>query len=120
MIVIGGSTRIPKLQNVLKGRFPESELLSSISPDEVVAIGAAVQVWQTKHKAMTIFTFFMISFLMILFRKSQSKKKKFSQQDRFILPVPKVDLHSCVSLVIKQLVCFFRICEKKNIWCNFG
>eukprot|EP00057_Strongylocentrotus_purpuratus_P033826 XP_792940.3 PREDICTED: heat shock 70 kDa protein 14-like [Strongylocentrotus purpuratus] len=44
VIVIGGSTRIPKLQNVLKGRFPESELLSSISPDEVVAIGAAVQV----------------------------------------------------------------------------
>ncbi|XP_030856093.1 heat shock 70 kDa protein 14 [Strongylocentrotus purpuratus] len=43
VIVIGGSTRIPKLQNVLKGRFPESELLSSISPDEVVAIGAAVQ-----------------------------------------------------------------------------
>ncbi|XP_041457730.1 heat shock 70 kDa protein 14-like isoform X2 [Lytechinus variegatus] len=43
VIVIGGSTRIPKLQNLLKDRFPESELLSSISPDEVVAIGAAVQ-----------------------------------------------------------------------------
>ncbi len=42
VIMVGGSTRIPKAQEVVKGYF-EKELNNSVNPDEVVAAGAAIQ-----------------------------------------------------------------------------
>ena len=40
---MGGSTRIPKVQDMLKDFFNGKELNKSINPDEAVAYGAAVQ-----------------------------------------------------------------------------
>ncbi len=42
VILVGGSTRIPKIQEVVKGFF-EKEPSKGVNPDEVVAIGAAIQ-----------------------------------------------------------------------------
>jgi L1 cell adhesion molecule like protein len=42
VVLIGGSTRIPKIQNMLNEIFPNN-LKSNINPDEAVAFGAAVQ-----------------------------------------------------------------------------
>ena len=44
MILCGGTTKIPILQKKMKDSFPNADILSSISPDEVIAIGAAKQV----------------------------------------------------------------------------
>ena len=44
VILCGGSTRIPKLQSLLQELFKGKELLKRISPEGVVAYGAAVQV----------------------------------------------------------------------------
>ena len=41
--MVGGSTRIPKVQEITKSIFATDELDHSINPDEVVAIGAAIQ-----------------------------------------------------------------------------
>jgi len=43
VVLVGGSTRIPKVQELLKQFFNGKELCSSINPDEAVAYGAAVQ-----------------------------------------------------------------------------
>jgi len=43
VVLVGGSTRIPKIQKLLKTYFKEKELNRSINPDEAVAWGAAVQ-----------------------------------------------------------------------------
>jgi len=43
IILIGGSTRIPKIQEIVKEFFNGKELNKSINPDEAVAYGAAVQ-----------------------------------------------------------------------------
>jgi heat shock protein 5 len=43
IILVGGSTRIPKIQNMLKDYFNGKELNKSINPDEAVASGAAIQ-----------------------------------------------------------------------------
>jgi len=43
LVLIGGSTRIPKVQIILAQRFGQKELNKSISADEAVAYGAAVQ-----------------------------------------------------------------------------
>ena len=43
IVLIGGSTRIPKLQNMLKTFFNGKDLCKSINPDEAVAYGATVQ-----------------------------------------------------------------------------
>lgn len=43
IVLVGGSTRIPKLQNMLSELFSGKELNKSINPDEAVAYGAAVQ-----------------------------------------------------------------------------
>jgi molecular chaperone DnaK len=42
VIMVGGSTRIPKAQEVVKNYFGK-ELNNSVNPDEVVAAGAAIQ-----------------------------------------------------------------------------
>ncbi|XP_033646364.1 heat shock 70 kDa protein 14-like [Asterias rubens] len=41
VMFVGGSTRIPKLQQMIKDAIPKAEVLDSISPDEIMAIGAA-------------------------------------------------------------------------------
>lgn len=44
VVLIGGSTHIPKLQQLLKEFFNGKEPSRGINPDEAVAYGAAVQV----------------------------------------------------------------------------
>jgi heat shock protein 1/8 len=43
VVLVGGSTRIPKIQNLLQNYFSGKSLNLSINPDEAVAYGAAVQ-----------------------------------------------------------------------------
>jgi L1 cell adhesion molecule like protein len=43
LVLVGGSTRIPKIQKLLQDFFNGKELNKSINPDEAVAYGAAVQ-----------------------------------------------------------------------------
>ena len=43
IVLVGGSTRIPKIQQMLSSFFNGKELNKSINPDEAVAYGAAVQ-----------------------------------------------------------------------------
>jgi L1 cell adhesion molecule like protein len=43
IVLVGGSTRIPKVQKLLQDYFNGKELNKSINPDEAVAYGAAVQ-----------------------------------------------------------------------------
>jgi len=43
IVLVGGSTRIPKIQKMLQEFFNGKELNKSINPDEAVAYGAAVQ-----------------------------------------------------------------------------
>ncbi len=42
LVLVGGSTRIPKVQEMVKGFFGKDPN-KSVNPDEVVGIGAAVQ-----------------------------------------------------------------------------
>jgi L1 cell adhesion molecule like protein len=44
IVLVGGSTRIPKVQKLVQDFFNGKEPNKSINPDEAVAYGAAVQV----------------------------------------------------------------------------
>jgi heat shock protein 5 len=43
IVLVGGSTRIPKIQQLIKDFFNGKEPNRGINPDEAVAYGAAVQ-----------------------------------------------------------------------------
>jgi len=43
LVMAGGTSKIVKLQTALRNKFPNAEILSSFAPDEVIALGAAVQ-----------------------------------------------------------------------------
>ncbi len=43
VVLVGGSTRIPKVQQVVKELFSGKEPHKGVNPDEVVAVGAAIQ-----------------------------------------------------------------------------
>jgi L1 cell adhesion molecule like protein len=43
IVLVGGSTRIPKIQQMLSNYFGGKELCKSLNPDEAVAYGATVQ-----------------------------------------------------------------------------
>jgi molecular chaperone DnaK (HSP70) len=42
IILVGGSTRIPKIQELIKDFFNGKQLNDKINPDEAVAFGATV------------------------------------------------------------------------------
>ena len=43
VVLCGGSARIPRLQQMIRDMFPDVEQLSSAPPDEVIAVGAALE-----------------------------------------------------------------------------
>ncbi len=43
VVLVGGSTRIPKVQSLVSSFFNGKELHKGVNPDEVVAVGAAIQ-----------------------------------------------------------------------------
>jgi len=43
IVLVGGSTRVPKIQQILSDFFDGKELCKSVNPDEAVAYGAAIQ-----------------------------------------------------------------------------
>ncbi|CFW93184.1 chaperone Hsp70, co-chaperone with DnaJ [endosymbiont DhMRE of Dentiscutata heterogama] len=43
IILVGGSTRMPKVETLLEAKFGQKKINKSVNPDEVVAIGAAIQ-----------------------------------------------------------------------------
>ncbi|XP_072922534.1 heat shock 70 kDa protein 14 [Hemitrygon akajei] len=43
VVLCGGSARIPKLQQMIQDLFRDADLLNSIPPDEVIAVGAATE-----------------------------------------------------------------------------
>jgi len=43
IVLVGGTTRIPKIQEMLSAYFNGKELNKSVNPDEAVAVGAAIQ-----------------------------------------------------------------------------
>ena len=42
VVLVGGSTRIPKVKEILQQYFPNRDLIHKINQDEAVAIGAAI------------------------------------------------------------------------------
>jgi heat shock protein 1/8 len=51
IVLVGGSTRIPRIQKLLSDAFDGKKLEKSINPDEAVAYGAAVQAGILSGKA---------------------------------------------------------------------
>ena len=43
IVLVGGSTRIPKIQEMLKNYFERKELNCSLNPDEAIAYGATIE-----------------------------------------------------------------------------
>ena len=43
IVLVGGSTRIPGVQDLLRNYFNGRSLCNAIDPDEAVAMGAAIQ-----------------------------------------------------------------------------
>lgn len=42
VILVGGSTHIPKIKEILSDFFDKKQLNTSLNPDEAVAIGATI------------------------------------------------------------------------------
>ena len=49
VILVGGSTRIPKVKEIVKVNFPNSKINDSINPDEAVAYGATIAAEKILH-----------------------------------------------------------------------
>ena len=43
VVLVGGSTRIPKVQELIAAKFGQAKINKGINPDEVVALGAAME-----------------------------------------------------------------------------
>ncbi len=68
VVLVGGSTRIPKVQQLLLDFFNGKELCKSINPDEAVAYGAAVQVcglFLLLLLLLLLFLFFILFFVCV-------------------------------------------------------
>jgi L1 cell adhesion molecule like protein len=54
IILVGGSTRIPQIQEMLTNYFPNKKLNKSLNQDEAVAMGAAVQGMMLNTQSSTV------------------------------------------------------------------
>ena len=52
IVLVGGSTRIPKLQNLIEDKF-RKVLNRSVNPDEAIAVGAALRAVNMRHENST-------------------------------------------------------------------
>jgi heat shock protein 5 len=43
IVLVGGSTKIPKIQEIIEKSFPDSQIIKTINVDEAVVIGAAIE-----------------------------------------------------------------------------
>ncbi|KAG5874576.1 hypothetical protein JTB14_008431 [Gonioctena quinquepunctata] len=50
VILVGGSTRIPKIINLLESLFGREKLKTDLNPDEAVALGACIQAAMLKRE----------------------------------------------------------------------
>jgi len=50
LLLVGGSSRIPYVQELLKKEFPSLTPCSTVHPDEAVAIGAAIHAYNLTHE----------------------------------------------------------------------
>lgn len=69
IVLVGGSTRIPKVQQLVKEFFNGKEPTRGINPDEAVAYGAAVQagVLSGDEDTGMFLYFYTVIFLYLLF-----------------------------------------------------
>ena len=49
VILVGGSTRIPKIKEIVSKKFPNSKINDSINPDEAIAYGATIEAEKILH-----------------------------------------------------------------------
>jgi molecular chaperone DnaK (HSP70) len=49
-VLCGGTSKIPRLQKAIGGIFTSADLLSSLNPDEVLALGAVTQAALVEEK----------------------------------------------------------------------
>ncbi|PAV87403.1 hypothetical protein WR25_14209 [Diploscapter pachys] len=42
ILLVGGSTRIPRIRELIHEKFPRAKILQNVNPDEAIAIGAAI------------------------------------------------------------------------------
>ena len=49
VILVGGSTRIPKIKELVKAYFPDCKINDSINPDEAIAYGATIEAEKILH-----------------------------------------------------------------------
>lgn len=61
VVLVGGSTKIPKVQQMLKDEFPTKGLKRTVNPDEAVAYGAAIHAailnnqWDKRERQISLF-----------------------------------------------------------------
>ena len=60
VILVGGSTRIPKVKQIVKNYFPRSKINDSINPDEAVAFGATIEAEKINHNKNSSISNFLL------------------------------------------------------------
>ena len=66
VILVGGSTRIPKIKEIVSNYFPNSKINDSINPDEAIAYGATIAAEKILHnKDDTIKNFSLLDIIPI-------------------------------------------------------
>ena len=49
-LLVGGSTRIPRIRELIHEKFPRAKILQNVNPDEAIAIGAAIYAAQLERR----------------------------------------------------------------------
>lgn len=52
VILVGGSTKIPRVQQLIKDTFPSATLCKELNPEETIALGAVIMAVMTKLEMM--------------------------------------------------------------------
>nr|XP_039268080.1 heat shock 70 kDa protein II-like [Styela clava] len=115
IVLIGGSTRIPKIQEMLKRFFNGKQLNNSINPDEAVAYGAAVYATALIKQKFSERKYLMES---KIFERRLEQQRKARQT--FVYYISDIEQYfTCVGthkLSSHETQLIFRRCDNESNW----
>jgi molecular chaperone DnaK (HSP70) len=119
IVLVGGSTRIPKIRKMIEESFPKSQIIKTMNVDEAVAIGAAIEAARIakikpKNFRVTEVTPFSLG-LQGYFEGNEDLFEKFIERNT---PIPVTRKQMFETSMDNQTAIFFPIFEGENELCK--
>ncbi len=122
-MLVGGSTKIPKIQKMIEESFPDSQIINTINVDEAVAVGAAIEAARIAKITPENFRVTEVTPFSLGIRVFETETNTEDVFDKFIqrnTPIPVTRSQRIVTIRDNQTIISFPVYEGENEFCKYN